>query len=49
MPASPSTSREFAALLGVETTTVNNGRAGLGAVKPRSAAQAILDTACPQR
>lgn len=41
--------REFAALLGVETTTVNNWRAGLSAVKPRSAAQAILDTAYLQR
>lgn len=37
--------RQFASLLGVETTTVNNWRSGLGAVKPRSDTQAILDTA----
>ncbi|MEU4414789.1 hypothetical protein [Nocardia salmonicida] len=36
--------REFAALLGVETTTVNNWRAGLSAVRPRSKVQEILDT-----
>lgn len=36
--------REFAALLGVETTTVNNWRSGLSRVKPRSEKQAILDT-----
>ncbi|MFG2444975.1 hypothetical protein ACGFQG_19085 [Nocardia fluminea] len=41
--------REFAALLGVETTTVNNWRSGLSAVKPRSTAQAILDTTYLQR
>ncbi|MFC9872614.1 hypothetical protein [Nocardia salmonicida] len=37
--------RDFAGLLGVETTTVTNWRAGLSGVKPRSAAQSILDTA----
>jgi septum formation topological specificity factor MinE len=36
--------RDFAALLGLETTTVNNWRAGLGSVRPRSSTQAILDT-----
>lgn len=36
--------RDFAALLGLETTTVTNWRTGLGTVKPRSATQAIL---CP--
>ncbi|MEV6096222.1 hypothetical protein [Nocardia sp. NPDC051981] len=36
--------REFAALLGIETTTVSNWRTGLSAVKPRSNTQAILDT-----
>ncbi|WP_431957975.1 hypothetical protein [Nocardia lijiangensis] len=40
--------REFAALLGVETTTVNNWRSGLSAVKPRSVTQAILDTTYAQ-
>ncbi|MFD6455730.1 hypothetical protein ACFWF3_33605, partial [Nocardia sp. NPDC060220] len=35
--------REFAALLGVETTTINNWRAGLSAVRPRSKTQQILD------
>lgn len=35
--------REFAALLGVETTTINNWRAGLSAVRPRSKVQEILD------
>ncbi|MFC4375540.1 hypothetical protein ACFO5K_15675 [Nocardia halotolerans] len=37
--------REFADMLGVETTTVSNWRSGLSAVKPRSVAQEILDTA----
>ncbi|MFE6923372.1 hypothetical protein ACFVAV_20275 [Nocardia sp. NPDC057663] len=37
--------RDFAGLLGVETTTVTNWRAGLSSVRPRSAAQSILDTA----
>ncbi|MFF0455224.1 hypothetical protein [Nocardia africana] len=41
--------RQFAELLGVETTTVSNWRSGLGAVKPRSGAQAILDTTYAQR
>ncbi|MEU4317646.1 hypothetical protein AB0F85_04525 [Nocardia fluminea] len=36
--------REFAALLGVETTTVNNWRSGLSRVKPRAEKQSILDT-----
>lgn len=36
--------REFAALLGVEQTTISNWRAGLSGVKPRPASQAILDT-----
>ncbi|WP_067790858.1 hypothetical protein [Nocardia amikacinitolerans] len=40
--------REFAALLGVETTTVNNWRSRLSAVKPRSETQAILDTTYAQ-
>ncbi|PSR66905.1 DNA-binding protein [Nocardia sp. MDA0666] len=41
--------RQFAELLGVETTTVSNWRSGLSAVKPRSAAQEILDTTYAQR
>ncbi|MCX4097391.1 hypothetical protein [Nocardia sp. alder85J] len=41
--------RDFAALLGVEGTTVVNWRTGLGAVKPRSNTQAILDTTLDQR
>lgn len=41
--------RDFAALLGVEPTTVVNWRTGLGAVRPRSATQAILDTTLDQR
>lgn len=40
--------REFAALLGVETTTVNNWRSRLSAVRPRSAAQEILDATYAQ-
>lgn len=40
--------REFAALLGVETTTVNNWRSGLSTVKPRPLTQEILDTAYRQ-
>ncbi|MBF6465715.1 hypothetical protein IU427_11090 [Nocardia beijingensis] len=36
--------RDFAALLGLESTTVNNWRTGLGSVRPRSRTQAILDT-----
>jgi len=41
--------RDFAALLGLETTTVNNWRTGLGGVTPRTATQAILDTTYQQR
>lgn len=37
--------REYAALLGVEVTTVAAWRSRLGAAKPRPATQAILDTA----
>jgi len=36
--------REFAALLGVDATTITNWRSGLGGVVPRSGTQAILDT-----
>ncbi len=36
--------RDFAALLGVETTTISNWRSGLSSVTPRSNTQAILDT-----
>ncbi|MGW4369285.1 hypothetical protein ACWEKT_26935 [Nocardia takedensis] len=36
--------RDFAALLGVETTTVNNWRSGLGGVVPRSLTQSMLDS-----
>ncbi|WP_435593765.1 hypothetical protein [Nocardia sp. bgisy118] len=41
--------RQFAALLGVETTTVNNWRSGLSTVTPRPVTQAILDTTYAQR
>ncbi|MEV0359285.1 hypothetical protein AB0H71_24840 [Nocardia sp. NPDC050697] len=41
--------RDFAALLGVEITTVANWRRGLGTVVPRPGTQAILDTAYAQR
>ncbi len=41
--------REFAALLGLETTTVANWRSGLSAVVPRSNTQAILDTTYQSR
>lgn len=41
--------RDFAGLLGVETTTVNNWRAGLSSVTPRSSTQSILDTTYAQR
>ncbi|WP_280467624.1 hypothetical protein [Nocardia cyriacigeorgica] len=41
--------RDFAGLLGVETTTVNNWRAGLSNVTPRSSTQSILDTTFAQR
>ncbi|WP_181699009.1 hypothetical protein [Nocardia sp. GTS18] len=40
--------REFAALLGVETTTINNWRSGLSMVTPRSGTQEILDTTYAQ-
>jgi hypothetical protein len=36
--------REYAGLLGVETTTITNWRSGLGTVTPRSRMQEILDT-----
>lgn len=36
--------RDFAALLGVETTTVNNWRKGLSGVVPRSLTQSMLDS-----
>ncbi|MBF6080078.1 hypothetical protein IU485_01730 [Nocardia cyriacigeorgica] len=41
--------RDFAGLLGVETTTVNNWRVGLSNVTPRSSTQSILDTTLAQR
>lgn len=41
--------RDFAALLGIETTTISNWRTGLSAVKPRSNTQAILDTTYQRR
>ncbi len=41
--------RQFAELLGVETTTVNNWRSGLSAVKPGAMTQTILDTTYAQR
>ncbi|MGW4094193.1 hypothetical protein [Nocardia sp. NPDC004750] len=41
--------RDFAALLGVETTTITNWRSGLSAVTPRPGTQAILDTTYQQR
>lgn len=41
--------REFAALLGVETTTVSNWRSSLGSVTPRPRTQEILDTTLEQR
>ncbi|MFE3445037.1 2'-5' RNA ligase family protein [Nocardia sp. NPDC059180] len=41
--------RDFAGLLGVETTTVNNWRVGLSSVKPRAGTQSILDTTLVQR
>ncbi|MFC8047807.1 hypothetical protein ACFUUZ_30030, partial [Nocardia sp. NPDC057353] len=36
--------RDFAALLGIETTTVNNWRTGLSAVVPRTLTQSMLDS-----
>ncbi|MFF2085417.1 hypothetical protein ACFVVM_16710 [Nocardia sp. NPDC058176] len=41
--------REFAALLGVQATTVSNWRSGLSGVTPRSLTQEILDTTYAQR
>ncbi len=41
--------RDFAALLGVDTTTIANWRSGLSMVVPRSNTQAILDTAYQSR
>ncbi|MEV0358220.1 hypothetical protein AB0H71_19445 [Nocardia sp. NPDC050697] len=41
--------REFAAMLGIETTTINNWRSGLSSVTPRTKIQAILDTTYQQR
>ncbi|MFC8044085.1 hypothetical protein [Nocardia sp. NPDC057353] len=41
--------RDFAALLGVDTTTIANWRSGLSAVVPRSNTQAILDTTYQSR
>ncbi|MEU3010067.1 hypothetical protein [Nocardia asteroides] len=41
--------RQFATLLGVETTTVNNWRSRLSSVTVRSATQEILDTTYAQR
>ncbi|MFD8104238.1 hypothetical protein ACFV24_32355 [Nocardia fluminea] len=41
--------RQFAAMLGVETTTINNWRSGLSAVIPRSEKQEILDTTYAKR
>ncbi len=41
--------REYAALLGVETTTVTNWRSRLGTATLRSATQAILDTTLERR
>lgn len=43
------TIREFAAMLGVETTTVNNWRSRLSSVTPRSDTQEILDTTYARR
>ncbi len=41
--------RQFATMLGVETTTISNWKSGLSAVKLRAQTQAILDTAYAQR
>lgn len=41
--------RQFATMLGVETTTISNWKSGLSAVKLRTHTQAILDTAYAQR
>lgn len=36
--------RQFAEKLGIDTTTINNWRTGLGTVRPRNKTQQILDT-----
>src|SRR5438128_9523555 len=41
--------REFAAVLGIHTTTVSNWRSGLSTVIPRPRMQEILDTTLEQR
>ncbi|MFF0532637.1 MULTISPECIES: hypothetical protein [Nocardia] len=41
--------RQFATMLGIETTTVSNWKVGLSAVKLRAQTQSILDTAYAQR
>ncbi|WP_157183642.1 hypothetical protein [Nocardia takedensis] len=41
--------RDFAATLGIDTTTVANWRSGLGTVTPRPRMQEILDTTLEQR
>ncbi|MFC9660244.1 hypothetical protein ACFVJ5_08405 [Nocardia sp. NPDC127606] len=41
--------RDFASLLGIETSTVANWRKGLSGVTPRTKVQAILDTTYQQR
>ncbi|MBW0273093.1 hypothetical protein ATM97_23700 [Nocardia sp. MH4] len=41
--------RQFATMLGVETTTISNWKSGLSAVRLRTHTQAILDTAYAQR
>ena len=41
--------RDFAAMLGIDSTTIANWRSGLGAVTPRSRMQEILDTTLEHR
>ncbi|WP_174188385.1 hypothetical protein [Nocardia barduliensis] len=41
--------REFAAMLGIDTTTIANWRSGLSTVTPRPRMQEILDTTLEQR
>ncbi|WP_328439683.1 hypothetical protein [Nocardia puris] len=41
--------RQFAEMLGVETTTISNWKSGLSAVKLRAHTQSLLDTAYAQR
>ncbi|WP_157225145.1 XRE family transcriptional regulator [Nocardia thailandica] len=41
--------RDFATMLGIETTTISNWKSGLSAVRLRANTQAILDTAYAQR